>query len=290
MIHARAYGKVNIFLGVGARRADGYHDLQTIFQSVDLHDDLYLQPATRMSLTVTGLGARHVPTDPSNLVWKAHQAFAAHVSVPDFEVHLHKAIPTAGGMAGGSADAAAMLRALNHYAAHALSEDELMSLAAGLGADVPFCLFGGTALGAGRGDQLQRILSRPLHWVFALSPAQLSTPEVFATFDRLATGTTTLPNALLTALARGDVHEIGERMANDLQPAALQLQPSLRKAWQTSAVSTMVSGSGPTVALLCEDAAHAHLVADELAEENINAVVAASQGRGAHVVQNEGNE
>ncbi|WP_313548328.1 4-(cytidine 5'-diphospho)-2-C-methyl-D-erythritol kinase [Corynebacterium sp.] len=309
---ARAHAKVNIHLGVGPAREDGYHELSTVFQSVDIYDDITLTIRDEViergyspvvgPLKITGPTAAGVPTDESNLVWKAIDRLAVHVPLtyPRLDVEIHKRIPAAGGMAGGSADAAAALMlAQKLYATYFeldIASDEILhDIAADLGSDVPFTMMGGTALGKGRGEVLSPMLTRgTYHWCFIASHQGLSTPDVFRKLDdmREASGSdasrvkevprgkdasTSLlePSLDVTdvaqALVSGDVHRLAKVLKNNLQPAALSLRPDLRKTLEVGkdagALAGIVSGSGPTIAFLCEDAAQAEEVRTQVTLE-----------------------
>lgn len=299
MITARAHAKVNLHLGVGDAREDGYHELVTVFQSLSLHDDLEVtvldEEATDSpvrSLRVTGLGADAVPTTPDNLVWKAVDMVAElHRSrggepLPMVDIHLRKGIPTAGGMAGGSADAAAALRVMGQVAS--ISTGALLPLAARLGADVPFTLLGGTMLGTGRGEQLVPLLSRgSYHWALALNSAGLSTPTVFRTLDDMRAERPEIPRAgstenLAAALLTGDPRKVARHLANDLQAPALSLLPELRRTLhvgkEAGALAGIVSGSGPTCAFLCESAEQAADVAEYILDAGAATSVAVAEG------------
>lgn len=264
-VTVRAPAKVNLQLAVGAPRPDGYHDLINVFHAVSLCDDVHAAPADGVTVSVEGprpgAPAPEVPLDGTNLAVRAAHALAEHVGLPA-EVHLtiRKRIPVAGGMAGGSADAAAALLACDALWGTGLPRDELEELAAGLGADVPFALAGGTAVGVGRGDRLTPVLGRgQFHWVFAIAEGGLSTPAVYAECDRLrgaAAGEVTPEpdEALMTALRRGDAKALGRALSNDLQDAALALRPALAQTLaagvEHGALGAVVSGSGPTCAFL----------------------------------------
>lgn len=298
MITARAHSKVNLYLGVGDARDDGYHELETVFQSLSLQDILEFEPAheagaeTMRSLRVSGLGAKDVPTTPDNLVWKAVELMAAEQRrrgadpFPSVDIHLRKGIPTAGGMAGGSADAAATLRTMNTFAG--FDEVTLLELAAQLGSDVPFTLLGGTMLGTGRGERLVSVLSRgTYHWALAFNSAGLSTPKVFHTLDAMRDANPDLPRAsgidkLSAALLTGDPKLVAPHLANDLQAPALSLLPELRRTLhvgeQAGALRAMVSGSGPTVAYLCESAEHAEEVAEYVLDAGVATATAVAHG------------
>ena len=265
-VTVRVPAKVNLQLAVGARRSDGYHELVTVFHAVDLVDDLRVEvaePGSGPSLQVSGEGAEQVPLDASNLAWQAAVLVAEMLKVPaDVAMHLTKAIPVAGGMAGGSADAAAALVAcLELWGGH-LDRGALDGLAARLGSDVPFALHGGTAIGTGRGELLTPALVRgEFHWVFAIAPEGLSTPAVYAECDRLR-GDEKVPvpqvdESLMQALASGDALALGGALSNDLQAAAVSLRPTLGRVIDTGlelgALGGVVSGSGPTCAFLVPD-------------------------------------
>lgn len=298
-VTVRAPAKVNLHLAVGDLRADGYHDLTTLFQSLSLTDEVTVAVADESGLDVRGEGAGEVPTDSSNLVWKAVRALAAHVGrdpdEPKLRITVNKGIPVAGGMAGGSADAAATLVALATLWRLEMGRDELATVAAEVGSDVPFVLQGGLALGTGRGEQLVPVLSRhTYHWVMALDSGGLSTPEVYRELDRLrAEGNPPRVGAVepvLEALASGDPNQLALLLGNDLQAAAVSLRPGLRRTLRAGvnagALAGIVSGSGPTCAFLCSDGDAAVRVAAELSGAGVCRTVRVAQGpvAGARVV------
>ncbi len=281
VVRVRAAGKVNLALRSGPRRSDGYHSLATVFQAVSVFDDVEARWAApgRFGVTVLGEQAALVPTDGTNLAVKAAKLLARTHGVGELgcELTIRKSIPVTGGMAGGSADAAGALLACSVLWDLDTSPDELAALGAKLGADVPFCLLGGTALGADRGDRLAPVLSRgTYHWVLALSEGELSTPEVFGKFDELhPSGSETLeiPPGLLNALIAGDPAALGAALVNDLEPAALSLRPALKQVLRAGrelgALGAMVSGSGPTVAFLVADESAAIDLSVGLASEGV---------------------
>ncbi len=269
VVRVRAAGKINLALSSGPRRLDGYHELVSVFQAVSLYDEVEARWAEpdHFSVTVIGDQAELVPTDDTNLAIRAARLLRDLVAEAPVGVDLviRKTIPVTGGMAGGSADAAATLLACAMLWDLDVSPEEMRELGARLGADVPFCLAGGTALGTGRGDQLAPVMCRgSYHWVLAFSDAQLSTPEVFATFDERGLarpGELEVPTGLLNALVSGDVHELASYLTNDLEPAALALRPELQDVLNvgmaSGALAALVSGSGPTVAFLVANEADA---------------------------------
>ncbi|HYN75611.1 MAG TPA: 4-(cytidine 5'-diphospho)-2-C-methyl-D-erythritol kinase [Candidatus Limnocylindria bacterium] len=267
-VTVRAPAKVNLQLSVGALRPDGLHDLVNVFHAVGLYDDVTARPGRAgPTVTVSGESADQVPTDESNLAVRAALALADAAGVsPDVELHLAKGIPVAGGMAGGSADAAAALVACDALWGTRLERGELHELAEGLGADVPFALLGGTAVGLGTGTHLTPALARGrFAWVFALAEGGLSTPEVYAEYDRQVEGRILpeprLSDALMTALRAGDAVALGQALTNDLQRPALALRPRLQftldVGLEHGALGALVSGSGPTCAFLARDESHA---------------------------------
>jgi 4-diphosphocytidyl-2-C-methyl-D-erythritol kinase len=273
-VRVRVPAKINLHLAVGARRKDGFHDLVTVFQAVDLHDEVTATEAIGLSLRMSGPGTDDLPNGPDNLAWRAASLLATRTQVPpDAALEITKAIPVAGGMAGGSADAAAALLACTTLWETGAPKSELLTIAAKLGSDVPFALIGGTALGTGRGEQLTSALATgQFHWVLALASFGISTADAYAELDRQradAVPGLATPDALLDALRAGDVRRVARHLHNDLQPAALALAPQLRRTLdagtELGALAGIVSGSGPTCAFLCTDQRRATEVAASLA-------------------------
>lgn len=270
-VTARAPAKINIHLGVGPLRPDGFHDLATVFHALRLSDDVIAARGESGQVTVdvvAGDGAHvdvdAVPIDETNLAHQAAQALRRYAGV-ECGVHLTivKRIPVAGGLAGGSADAAAALVACDAVWETGCGRAELATIAARLGSDVPFALHGGTALGSGRGEHLCPVMSPgPLHWVLAVADGGLSTPKVYGELDHLRAGrdvaAPSVPDPLLAALRQTDVAAVAEHLSNDLQDAALMLRPGLRDVLRAGrdlgAAGGIVSGSGPTVVFLASDA------------------------------------
>jgi 4-diphosphocytidyl-2-C-methyl-D-erythritol kinase len=261
VITVRAPAKVNLQLAVGPLRADGFHELVSVFHAIDLEDQLVVERGgDGIELVVSGEGAGDLPIDTSNLAVRAVQLLAdRHGIEPAVRLTLKKAIPVAAGLAGGSADAAAAL--VGCAALWGTGTDDLAELAAELGSDVPFALAGGTAIGTGRGEQLTSVLTRTtLNWVLAIAETGLSTPEVYAQFDQLMGSDVPPPEVdadLLFALRAGDLGRIGRHLRNDLQAAAISLRPQLRHLLMAGqdfgALGALVSGSGPTCAFLARN-------------------------------------
>jgi len=295
----RVPAKVNLQLSVGPLRDDGYHELATVFHAVSLSDEVkatYAEPGAGITLTISGEGADHLPVDESNLAYRAAMLLAAHAGIDaDVTMHLNKGIPVAGGMAGGSADAAGALVACDALWRLGTHRDALMDLAAELGSDVPFALHGGTAVGTGRGEKLMSALARgSFHWVFALADGGLSTPAVYGECDRLREGTDVpdphVSDLLMQGLRAGDAVILGKALSNDLQAAAIALRPSLAQVLDTGddlgALGGIVSGSGPTCAFLARDHEHALDIAVGLTSAGVCRTVktATSPAHGAKVV------
>lgn len=292
--------KVNVQLAVGPARADGFHELANVFLAVDLRDEVTASPADHLTLSCAGPGAELVPLDESNLAARAAALLAARKGVrPAVALHIDKRVPVAGGMAGGSADAAGALLACDALWGTGASRAELLDMCAELGSDVPFSLVGGAALGRGRGEVLTELpVGGVFHWVFAVADGGLSTPAVYREFDRLAQEAGQRPpdpkpsHALLTALERGDVGELARTLANDLQPAALSLRPALGETLAAGraagALAGLVSGSGPSCAFLARDEEAAAVLAHALRDSGAcrDAHVATSPAHGARVLPN----
>ena len=288
--------KVNLQLSVGPKKADGYHEVVTVFQAISLMDTLKISHADQFGISIKGDYTNGVPLDQSNLVYKAVELMSEKFDTDKtIEIEITKSIPVAGGMAGGSADAAATLLGIDALYGLGLSKDELGEVARSLGSDVPFMLHGGTAVGRGHGDEITPALSRgTYHWVIAVSSSGLSTPAVYGECDRLRTGLDikdpSLNDELLQALLSGDSTRVGKSLNNDLQAAAISLRPALRLILDTGqeygALGGIVSGSGPSVAFLVADEDHSLDLAVALTSSGVVGSVARAQGpvSGAKVI------
>jgi 4-diphosphocytidyl-2-C-methyl-D-erythritol kinase len=296
-VRVRVPAKINLHLGVGPLRPDGFHELNTVYHAISLFDELTARAGDTLTLTMEGEGTGALALDETNLIIRAAKALAARTRVPAYaRLHLRKTIPLAGGLAGGSADAAATLLACDLLWGTGLSRDELAEVGATLGSDVPFLLHGGTALGTGHGESISPILARPTtwHWVVAIADGGLATPEVYRQLDVLRAGPwppTALIDAdeLMSALRQRDPDVLGAALGNDLQPAALALRPELAEVLKAGAdagaVTGLVSGSGPTCVFLAENAAHAERIAAGLNASGVcrEAVTARGPMPGARV-------
>jgi 4-diphosphocytidyl-2-C-methyl-D-erythritol kinase len=310
-VAVRAPGKVNLQLSVGALQADRYHPLATVFQAVGLWETVIATPREDSEFTITmdmqpsmKIPDGAVPLDETNLAVRAARAVALRFGVPrGVDLRILKGVPVAGGMAGGSADAAAALVACAEAWGVGATRSELDELAAGLGSDVPFALHGHTAVGQGRGDQLTPAMARgEYHWAFAMQAHGLSTAAVYAEFDRQAASGERLvreprvDDELMRGLCAGDPAVVGARLSNDLEPSALRLAPHLADtllvAREAGALGVIVSGSGPTVAALGRSRQHALAIAAAVSAAGVadGVSVASGPAGGATVVASAGGE
>lgn len=299
-ITVRAAAKINLHLGVGAPRDDGFHPLDTVYHAIGIHDDVTVAPPAtaappeRIHLRCAAYVDRDgVPTGPDNIVLRAVAALARHHG-RDLPAGLlvDKSIPVAGGMAGGSADAAATLVAVDRIHDLQTSDDDLLVLAAGLGSDVPFALIGGTAHGGGRGELVEPVEDRGAWWwVVVPSSEGLSTPAVYRHFDTLradAPATPASSRPVVEALASGEPLRLARAMHNDLEEPAIDLRPELGdlidRGSAAGALRGLVSGSGPTVVFLADGREGADALAHDLRERHDVVLVAHGPVAGAHVL------
>lgn len=295
-VTVRTPAKINLHLGVGPVRADGFHPLATAYQAISLFSSVTAWLAEDWSVTCTpgdGIDVGAVPLNDSNLALRAARLLAERSGATHpVALHIDKGIPVAGGLAGGSADGAAALLACDILWGLQTRQEELLELAAELGSDVPFALLGGSASGHGRGELVSPLPDRGRYdWVVLTFDTGMSTPAVYAEFDALHDGLSVpdpeIPAALSGALAAGDVRALAASVGNDLQPASLHLRPELAEPLQAgldaSALAALVSGSGPTCLFLCEDTDHAGRVAAALSTYG-RAVLATGPVEGARVL------
>jgi 4-diphosphocytidyl-2-C-methyl-D-erythritol kinase len=295
-VTVRVPAKVNLHLSVGPVRKDAFHELVTVYHAVSLYDEVVVEPGDGVSVTVTGEGAGELPVGDDNLAVRAVRAVAALLGRdPEIAITVRKGIPVAGGLAGGSADAAAALIAADAMWGSELDRITLEGLAAGLGSDVAFLLHGGSALGTGRGEAISPVLGTgDYHWVLAIADAGMSTPAVYAELDAMREAgpipRVGEPDGVLAALRAGDVPALGTVLANDLQAAALRLRPQLRQVLdagrELGAAGAIVSGSGPTVAMLARTAEDSVRIASSLSGMDVCRTVRRAHGPvpGARIV------
>lgn len=294
-----APAKVNLALRVGGSRPDGFHPLDTVFEALDVFDDVEVTAADELTVDITSPGdavaIADLPLDGSNLAMRAATALLDRRGLtgpgaPGARISITKRIPVAGGMAGGSADAAGALVALNKLWDLGFGADELERIAADLGSDVPFALKGSVAHGQGRGELLEAVQVASVHaWVFLTRSDGLSTPAVFREFDRLnpQAGDPAPTTDLRAALESGSIDDIGAAMVNDLEEPAASLNPELGQMLgqlRADGLHAILSGSGPTIAVLT-DPDSLHAIAQQLAARYPHTTVLAACGpaAGAHV-------
>lgn len=306
-VTASAPGKINIFFKVGSLKNDGYHDVLSIYQALDIRETVKVADSSRWTVSVSGALSDEqiaaVPTGEDNLVVRAAKSIgqlAKITRIPELSFEITKNVPVAGGMGGGSADAAAAMLAVDELWDTRIDGETLMKAAAELGADIPFALLGGTALGIGRGDKLDSIEEvKKLHWVLVPMDAGLSTPRVYAKLDemRAAKGqdptlvpAPEVPQELINALVHGDAREVAKHLHNDLQDAAVALMPELsitmHAGLAAGALAAMVSGSGPTIAMLAESEDAAESIANHLAFEGYIAIPTFGPAKGTLLEKN----
>lgn len=287
MIHASAPGKINLYFAVGPKLANGYHEVCSIYLALNLRENVGVTFSNELKISVDGsLPQRQldgVPLDASNLVVRAGQL----VTDETLAFTISKHVPVAGGMGGGSADAAAALVATEALTGYKAKQDSVT-----LGADVPFAIMGGVALGTGVGEKLVPLkMKGELHIVLIASSGGLSTPAVYNRLDELREQANLVPEfnpptptELIEALEQGDVDAIARFANNDLQWAALDLKPELQevidRAKATGALTAIVSGSGPTVFAIARDAESARAIASKFGN---SAVVTTGPALGAKV-------
>jgi len=292
----RVPGKINLQLSVGPLQKDGYHELATVFQSVSLYDELTLTVLDSDEIVIESDGKSGIPDGKENLAFRAAELMRRSFEIESgIAIKIKKEIPIAGGMAGGSANAGATIVGIDSLFGLGLNRNEMEKLGSEIGADVPFTISGGTAIGTGRGDRITPVLSRgAYHWVLALSSSGLSTPAVYNECDRLREGMDIaaphVSDELLQSLTHGDAKSLGKKLVNDLQPAACSLKPALRLILDVGidygALGGIVSGSGPTVAFLAENEEHALDLVVALTSSGVVGNVVRAQGPvpGARVV------
>ncbi|RII92265.1 4-(cytidine 5'-diphospho)-2-C-methyl-D-erythritol kinase [Clavibacter michiganensis] len=301
VVHARAPGKINVSLTVGALQDDGYHDVATAYQAVSLYEDVWATKSDGFSVEFGGsIDTSHLTTGADNLAVRAARLLARSTGYRGgVHLRIEKNVPIAGGMGGGSADAAATLLACDTLWGTERTRDQLLALGAELGADVPFALAGGTAIGTGRGDRLSPALAKgTFQWVLAIAEFGVSTPDVYGELDKHrerhaqdifpAQQIPQVDSGVLQALRAGDPHMLAEVLNNDLQAPALHLAPGLGEVLQlgeeNGALAGIVSGSGPTVAFLAADLDSALELQIALSAARLTVIRATGPVHGARII------
>ncbi len=285
MLKLLARAKINLTLGILKKRHDGYHAIETIMQSVALADEVELErTASGISLQVEGAA---LDADEKNLAWRAAALFLRHFAPSSgVRIHLRKKIPLAAGLAGGSADAAAVLLGMKKLFTKNLTAEKLAALAAQIGSDVPFCLTGGTQLATGRGEILHRLDDAP-HFpiVLAKPPIEVSTAWAYERYDAQKVLRRPHKERMLKAIARKDRILICQELCNVLESVTIKEHKEIRalkeKMLSGGALAAMMSGSGPTVFSLMKSKKEAEILAEKL-QEDTDAQVFCTETKGSY--------
>lgn len=262
-----AYAKVNLFLGITEKRSDGFHEISSVMHSMSLCDRLTvrIEKSVLPDIKLRVSPKSNIPEDSRNLVWRAAEAYLKHVNASlSVDLTLEKSIPSEAGLGGGSSDAAATLRALDRLLGYRLPSEELSAIAAELGSDVPFCLYGGTALCTGRGERLERIASPTLYAVICKGSESVSTPKAYGTLDRLYNDfrdPSLLPSQSAVEMAclcrSGDTALIAKHLYNVFEsavyPACPEAMAQKEQLLSLGAEGALLSGSGSAVFGLFSD-------------------------------------
>ncbi|MBR2215845.1 MAG: 4-(cytidine 5'-diphospho)-2-C-methyl-D-erythritol kinase [Selenomonadaceae bacterium] len=278
MITVNGYAKINLTLDILGKRPDGFHEVAMVMQSLALNDTLTLEKDAGIKLTIEG---SDLPADDTNLAWRAADLMRRECNIGGADIKLTKRIPIAAGLAGGSADAAAVLRGLNELYGLNLSWADLAKLGAKLGSDIPFCLYGGTMLATGRGEILTPMDALPkTQIVLAKPPISISTPWAYREYDALTEVNHPDNDAMQKAIASGNIMEVASLLGNVLEGVAVAAYPVIEEYKQAmlsqGAIAAMMSGSGPTVFALTKDEVVANKIAAYL-EANTQAQVVVTQ-------------
>ena len=274
MIVKKAYGKVNLGLDIIGRRSDGYHLVKMIMQSLDIYDTLtFEKQESGIDITLAGEGGKGLSLGEDNLIYKAAACIIERTDYKGgIRITLDKNIPIAAGMAGGSSDGAAALKGVNELLEAGLSEEELREIGVTLGADVPYCVMGGTALSEGIGEELTRLTPLPeCVFVVAKPLCSVSTAEAYGGYDRLVEMGRDIPHpdidAQVKALMAGDLEGVVSNFGNVLEYVTASLHPEIAELEklmkESGAMNAMMSGSGPTVFGIYKD----RVTAEESAEK-----------------------
>lgn len=264
-IKIRAYAKINLTLDVLNKRDDGYHDVSMVLQSISLYDTLRLsKEANGITLAVENM---YLPADEANLAWKAAKIFFDTQKISGgVKIQIKKRIPVAAGLAGGSADAAAVLRGMNELFEQNLSVEELCRMGEAIGSDVPFCIIGGTAFASGRGEIVETLAELPeLHVVVAKPPISVSTAWAYENYDANPASVHPDNEKIKKAIAEGDIDAVGELLCNVLESVTVNAHGIIgeyKKMFAEKGAPSLMSGSGPAVFALAKSENEAKELAD----------------------------
>ena len=269
-LYEGAYAKVNLTLNVLGKREDGYHDIESVMQAISLRDDIEIDVGTGKPWTLL-CDKDHIPTDETNLAWKAAKLYLDTIGkdANGIEIRITKRIPVQAGLAGGSADAAAVLRALNRHYDMPLSLPALAELGAQIGSDVPFCVLCGTAMVEGRGERIQRLPDIPdCIFVICKPDFSVSTPELYQQLDTKTIGKRPDRQAMESALLAGDLEKVVTNIYNVFDPIVTEehLELNYIKSIMNSygAVGMQMTGSGSAVFGICSNFENAAVICNML--------------------------
>ena len=289
-VKENAYAKINLYLDVIAKRDDGFHDVKTVMHTVSLADEVTVsvKPSSKTDIRLYLSGNNKIPADSRNLAYRAAELFlSATMMSAEVSIKLNKQIPVAAGLAGGSADAAAVLRALNRVFKRPLTEKRLLSLAAELGSDVPFCLLGGTALCLGRGEKIERLDDKlRLQVLITVADEHVSTPSAYAALDGLyndfsserTDGAELYYDAVMTALKNGKMDNVKlyNVFENAVFPCCSGAEMLKNKLYELGASQALMSGSGPSVFGIFENSEAAEVAKAEIEKLGFRAFLTSS--------------
>ena len=267
-----AYGKINLMLNISGVRADGYHTLETIMQTVGLYDTIEIVKTTEKGIRLT-CDLPYIPTDERNIAYKAAEKFIAHTGYDGgLEIDIQKTIPVGGGMAGGSTNAAAVLNMLNEMCDYPISEKELEAIALTLGADVPFCLKLGTYLCEGIGEIMTRLPDLPKCFIVVCKPrASVSSKNAYGVYDHYADPQNYDHTRMIDGLHKRNIHAVAEAMGNSFEAPIGELCPEIleikQKMLDMGALNAAMTGSGSVVFGIYDDVDRAHAAKNALRAE-----------------------
>ena len=268
MLTVYGNAKINLTLDILGSRADGFHEVAMVMQQIALHDTLELEKADKISLAIN---VPWLKADESNLAWRAASLIQEKYKTGGVNIKLTKKIPVAAGLAGGSADAAAVLKGMNELYSLNLSMEELCNLGAKLGSDIPFCLMGGTMLATGRGEILEKLDDLPLTWlVLAKPPVSVSTAWAYKNYDEQGAPIHPDNEQIKQEIAKGNIKAVAKLLCNVLESVTIKKYGVIADYKQmmlsAGAAAAMMSGSGPTVFAIAKDKEAAEKIADYMRE------------------------
>ena len=285
MVTAHGHAKINLTLDILGKRPDGFHEVAMVMQALVLHDSVTMEKRAdgiTLELETEGIyGGESLAADESNLAWRAAALLQKAYGLGGVSMHLVKRIPIAAGLAGGSADAAAVLCGMNALYELGLDTETLCRYGAELGSDIPFCIQGGTMLATGRGEILTRLPDLPkIPVVLAKPRVAVSTAWAYRTYDEQGTSVHPDNDAIQKEIARGDWKEVSKLLCNVLERVTIERYREISKykemMQEHGALASMMSGSGPTVFALVETEEKASALADAMRKATDAEVIATS--------------